>query len=208
MDIIQNIFAEEDLQYMPDSMLEALSNLLDETLGKCFLEYLDNESADNACKERIRQCMGKGIEASTFHTLVLSSGVRDVVAGISVETLAYQNRDLDYLIETLKWVKANRTKMVSAIEPRKREDFIRFINECKSYDYNVELQHLPVKYPNVAERIQVNKKLFYQSNEKPKPTRIGLIIKRDKDCDIALKGAEYLKYCSEHSVTGYRRTEF
>lgn len=208
MDILQNIIAEEDVQYMPESLLTTFGNVLDESLGKCFLQYLQNPEADQSVVAKIKECMEDKIDAVTFHTYVLESGVRDTVGSLQLETLPYQPVNLDHIIDTMAWVRENRGRMTAFIEPRTTAKFKSLITACKKYDDMVQAYGYPVKYENLTERVQVNKKLFYRPQEKPSPTRIGLIIKRERDCDIAYKGATYLKYCSENRILGYRRTEF
>ena len=187
MDIISGLLSDEDVQYMPDSLILAYGDILDDVLASMFKSYLENQNAKPQVRERIQSLIGDHIR---------------------MRTLAYTPCDYDLIINTMNWINENRQYMRQTIDPRSRESFETLKSEASKYDKAIAANGYTVVYPNMSGRIQANKNLFYSPNEKQKGTRIGNVIRRVQESKIALQGAQYLKYCAEHNITGWRVSEF
>lgn len=208
MDIISGLLSDEDVQYMSDSLILAYGDILDDVLASMFKSYLENQNAEPQVRERIKNLIGDHIRMRTFHEEVIKNGTRDIVSSLSLETLAYTQCDYDLIINTMNWINENRQYMRQTIDPRSRESFETLKSEASKYDKAVASNGYTVVYPNMLGRIQANKNLFYSPNEKQKGTRIGNVIRKVQESKIALQGAQYLKYCAEHNITGWRVSEF
>lgn len=208
MDIIPSLIAEQDIQYMPDSLLLAFSRVFDDILASKFNAYISNPQADKSVVGRIVSVIGDSIKSHTFHETVIANGTKDIVSNLSLETLAYAHQDYGLLINTLQWAKENRPYMRATVNPRSRVNYEALEREARGYDNLVMNNQYPVIYDNMYERIKANKKLFYSPNEKEKGTRINVVIRKSQDCDIALLGAKYLQYCKENNLVGWRVSEF
>lgn len=208
MDIIPCLISDADIQYMPDSLLIALSKVFDDILASKFKTYMSDPKADQAVVDRIETLIGDSIRSQTFHETVINNGTRDIIANLAIETLAYAKQDYGLLIETLQWAKDNRRFMRATIDPRSSSSYQTLEREACAYDKLVFSNNYPVVYDNLCERIKANKKLFYSPNEKQKGTRITAVMRKAQECDIALLGAQYLQYCDTNSVSGWRVSEF
>ena len=196
MDIIPGLISDQDIKYMPDELLIALSKVFDDILASKFKEYMTSENADKSVVERLETLIGDSIKSHTFHEQVIENGTKDIIMNLSIETLAYQNLDYDLLLKTLEWAKENRQYMRATIDPRSRVNYEQLEGCAARYDRSVAANNYPVVYDNMQARIKANKKLFYSPNEKQKGTRIGTVIRKAQDCDLAILGLQYLKYCN------------
>ena len=208
MDIIPGLISEDDVKYMPDSLLEAFSLVFDDILARRFKAYIENPAADKSTVNRIVSVIGDSIQSHTFHEVVIANGTKDIISNLPLEMLAYEPRDYDLLERTLVWTKENRKFMQATIDPRTRTNYMILEKEATAYDRLCYQNGYPVVYDHMCDRIKANKKLFYSPTEKQKGTRISAVIRRVQDCDIAYLGVQYLKYCQQHEITGWRASEF
>lgn len=206
MDVISGIFGEAEFRAMPDEMIVCLGRLLDDKLATRIKNYLTAPQADKELVGRIKTLIGDKIEKCTFHVDVLQRGSVELISKLSVPTLAYREVDLNFLDTELSWLKQNKDKLKSYIEPRKREDFQEFIYHLK------ELQKAmigkPKEYSNLLERVTANKNAFCAANEKPRPTRIGTIVSQSQNWEVGLNGVKFLIYCQNNNVEDWLRREF
>lgn len=206
MDIISGIFGEAEFRVMPDEMINCLGRLLDDKLAVRIKTYLLNPQADQEIVERIKSLIGDKIERCTFHEDVLQRGLVDLVSKLSVPTLAYTEVDLPFLETELSWLKQNKDKLKSYIEPRKRDDFQEFLYHIRELQRNMIGK--PKEYTNLVDRVMANKNSFCAANEKPRPTRIGTIVSQSQNWEIGLNGVRFLLYCQRNSIEDWLRREF
>ena len=208
MDIIPSLISDADIMYMPDSLLIAFSKVFDDILAGKFAEYMKHPDSNPVVVGRLETIIGDSIKSHTFHNEVINSGARDIIMNISVETLAYKPMDYSLLLNTLTWAKKHRPYMRATIDPRSRSNYQSLEKEAGLFDAKATLEGYPLVYPHLCERSKANKKLFYSPNEKSKGTRIGALVRKAQDCDIALLGVQYVQYCNENNVSGWRASEF
>lgn len=206
MDIIAGMLSDVDVKYMDDSLICAFGEVLNELLAKRFKTYVTNPQADKEVVSRLETLIGPNVKVLTFSDELVNNGIRDTVLGLKLDTLAYQPCDYKFLHETLEYVLENSKYMRAVISARSRESYEKLIAEASKFDSKNAMQALV--YPKLKQRIMANKKIFYNPHERSSATRIGCILRRLQDCTIGLRGTEYLQYCLDNTVNGYRRSEF
>lgn len=206
MDIIAGMLSDVDMQYMSDSLICAFGDVLNELLAKRFKTYMTNPQANEEVVSRLNNLIGVNIKILTFSDELVNNGVRDTVIGLKLDTLAYQPCDYGFLHETLEYVLENSRYMRAVLSARSKESYDNLIAEAGKFD--AESANKILVYPKLKQRIMANKKIFYNPHERSTVTRLGCILRRLQDCTVGLRGTEYLQYCLENNVCGYRRSEF
>lgn len=204
MDVLKNILSEADVMYMSDATLISLGKLVDDKLAKRLKKYLDDSEGYYGVKNRIKELIGATIETALFHEVALERGIVDLVSKINLETLAFASIDIDKYIEELIWLKEHKSFIKSYIEPRRKTDFDDFVRGLRELEVPDEVPH----YKDVVKRVTANSMVFYSRNERPRATRIGILITMSDTWEMALKGLQYLQFCNKKGIIGYLCKEF
>lgn len=206
MDVIPGVLGEKEFTFMNDDTLKSLGPLVDDKMATILEKYMADPNADQGVVNRIRYCIGDDIEKHSFHFQVIDSGVVNNIRTLNITTLAYSQIDLDEFEKQLQFLEDNKNKMYAYIEPRSKKDFEVFLKNIT--ELNKSMSGLPRDYTNLPERVMANKDFFYSPREKSRPTRLGMIINRSRDCSMALAGIKFIKYCNTKEVPDWMRREF
>lgn len=206
MDVIPGVLGEKEFTFMDDETLKSLGPLVDDKMATILKRYMADPQADQGVVQRILNCIGDDIDKHSFHLQVADSGVINNIRTLTITTLAYSQLDLDEFEQQLQFLEDNKNKMHAYIEPRSKKDFEVFLKNITNL--NKAMCGLPRDYTNLPERVLANKDFFYSPREKSRPTRLGMIINKSKDCSMALSGIKFIKYCNKKEVPDWMRREF
>ena len=232
IELFKEIFAEGEIMVMTDDFFLALKPLMDDRVSSQVLEFFKSFDASdisthpNAIAKkltqkvnRMRELLMPTILLNTFHFDVRDRGVSEFVQKLNIDTLMenVSPAERPEAIEKLSWLLQNRKYWNPKIEPRKKEDFDKFLKQCKflaesAYYQEFDLQRfdLPVvkRYANLIERVMHNRIFFYEANEKERSTHMSLIMGRARDIEISLHGLIYQTKCSGLGISKIDRRSF
>jgi len=208
MDIFPKLLGETEFRNFTENDYAALANVLDDVTANYILAYKSKENADPAIVADIDQYLGEKIRALTFHLELKNSGVLDLVNGLSPESLAMSQVDLDDLIERLSFLEENQDSIRSTIPGRNSADCSRFIGAVSSTVARIVMSGGTPTYPDIPRRLEANRFLFYSPGEKEHYTGVGILNSKKRQWTLTLNGARWLKYCSEHNVPFEKRSAF
>lgn len=208
MDIFPKLLGEMEFRNFTESDYAALANVLDDVTAKYITSYASNPNADQSIVADINKYLGEKLHALTFHLELKSSGILELVNGLSPESLAMSQVDLDDLISRLSFLEENQDSIRSTIPGRSSRDCAKFESAVCNVVTRITVSGETPTYPDIPKRMAANRFLFYSPGEKEHYTGVGVLNSKKRQWTLALNGARWLKYCSENNVPFEKRSVF
>lgn len=208
MDIFPKLLGETEFRNFTESDYAALANVLDDVTANYIVKYMKSVGADESIVADIDKYLGQKLHALTFHIELKNSGVLDLVNGLSPESLAVSQVNLDELIERLSFLEENQDSIRSTIPGRTSRDCAAFESAVSRVVSRIVTEGGTPTYPDIPKRMAANKFLFYSPGEKEHYTGVGVLNSKKRQWTLALNGARWLKYCSDNNIPFEKRSAF
>lgn len=208
MDIFPQLIGEKEFRYFTSDDYGALHGVLDEVTAKYLLDYLNNPAGEATVKADIERYLRPSIDSLTFHIKLKEEGYVELVNSLNPESLALSDVDLDDLIKKLSFLEANVSKIKSTIPARTSQAYKNFFAAMTGVSNRMVMSGISLTYADMLDRISANKFLFYTTGEKDHATGVGILNSKRRQWMIALKGANWLKYCKARGITVAERSKF
>lgn len=208
MDIFPQLLGEAEFRHFTPDDYGDLNAVLDEITAGYLLSYLENPAGDAEIKDKMNQYLRNAIDSLTFHTKLKEAGLVDLVKNLSPESLAMSNVDLVKLVEQLSFLEQNSDKIKTTIPARSSKAYHNFYDAMGRVVTRMMLSGTQTTYPDIMDRIEANKFLFYQTGEKDHPTGVGILNSKRRQWVVALNGARWLLYCKDKGITAAERSKF
>lgn len=208
MDIFPELLGENEFSCFNETDYVALNDVLNDVLAKCIKNYMSNPNANKAIVDAMQTHLGPTIESMTMHFVLEEKGILDLVRSLVPENLPSMDIDLDNLIEQLSFLESNSTKLMTSIPKRSRESWETFHERMKSLRARMLTAGVTPTYSDFIDRIEANKFVFYVPNAKAYSTGSQIVNMKRRQWIISLRGAEYMKYCSERNIPYVERRKF
>jgi hypothetical protein len=232
IEMFRGLFAEGELMVMNDDFIKSLRPLLDDMVSSLLLDffkkfeesgisehqnYVSNKLTEHV--KKLWEYLRQPIMLNTFHFEVEKKGIFEIVQRLNIDTVVnggVENRD--EVIEKLQWLLDNRIYWNAKIEPRKKVDYEKFVEQCKSLALDAEHQEALLKsygsnvslkrYDNLIERISHNKEFFFTANEKERPTHMYIVMRDAQKIEMSLHGLLYQRECDKLGILKPDRRSF
>lgn len=206
--IFPDLFGEAELLEFTEKDYAALEGVLDATLSKHLLRYLQNSDANPTLVATIKDCLGKTIESYTFHYVLREKGILELIGSLSPENLLATNADYNDIKDKLTFLDKNLYKLRIEIPARTKTAYEDFIDSMRAVLLRMDDKGIEPSFPNVLERIEVNKFVFYVPNARNHPTGCNIVNSKKRQWIMCLRGLEFKEYCDSKGINYIDRRNF
>lgn len=208
MDVIPELIEEAIIAEFSPADFENFSRVMNKALALELSEYMKNPEADSYVVDKISNFLGSTIELFTLDHIMEERGIYKLVQSLVPQNLASANVDLDKLIEELSFLEENASKLMLKLPTRSKHDWEAFYLSVKNAISAVLTKGGELERSNTLAILEANKFVFYVPLAKDVVTSAGIISKRNRQWNLSLKGAKFLKYCNEHNIGILDRRSF
>lgn len=211
MDVINGILSESEFRLFSSEDYAALQNLLDDSLSDQILSYINKEGQDAFVLDNIKCFLLPTIEALTFPLKLHAEGYVEMVSKLSPQVLVSTVQDPEYLKDVhkkLRYLEANYDKVTSRTPTRTRAEYDTFKFRMEVLVTRAMVQNIELKYPDVVQRIEANRFVFYSPQDKGHSTMLGHITRRHREWTLCLRGLDFKEYCDIKGIPANLRRSF
>lgn len=208
MDIFPKLLGETEFKNFTEEDYVKLADVLDDVTSGYIVKYIRDPNADPVLVEEINKNLGDKLHLLTFHIELKNSGILELVNGLSPESLAMSQVDLDELIERLSFLEKNQDSIRSSIPGRTSAACARFESAISMVIHRILMNGGTPTYPDIPKRLAANRFLFYSPGEKEHYTGVGILNSKKRQWTLTLNGARWLKYCNDNNVPYEKRSAF
>lgn len=211
MDVINGLLSESEFRLFSAEDYQALQNLLDDSLASQILAYVSGTGQDPFVLDNIKCFLLPIVESLTFPAKLHEEGYVEMVAKLSPQVLVSTVQDPEYLKDVhkkLRFLEANYDKVTSRTPTRTRSDYTEFITRMGTLVSKAFVQNVELTYPDLVQRIEANRFVFYSPQDKGHSTLLGNITRKHRECTLCLRGLDYKEYCDSKGIPANLRRLF
>lgn len=200
MDIFPNLLGEAEFRYFTETDYACLGDILNDSLAKYLKDYMASPDADKDIVQAISTNIGDLVDGLTFHYTLMDMGIIDLIGRLTPETLITSGADYADIYSKLKYLEDNIGKLRTTIPARSKTAYSQFILAISGVLHRMKLDGTNPTYPNISERIESNKFVFYVPNDKGHNTGTGIVNSHRRQWVMCLRGLEYKNYCDSNGL--------
>lgn len=211
MDVVKGLLSENEFRLFKSEDYTALENLLDDSLANQILNYINGEGQDPYVLDSIKCFLMPTIETLTFPLKLHSEGYVDMISKLSPQVIVSTTQDPEYikkLHSQLRFLEANFEKITARTPARSRADYDKFLGRMQALVTRSMCENQELTYPNLIQRIEANKFVFYSPQDKGHSTMLGNITRRRREWTLCLRGLDYKEYCDASGIPANLRRVF
>lgn len=211
MDIVKGLLSETEFRLFKAEDYYALECLLDDSLANQLLTYINSTGQDPFVLDNIKCFLLPTIESLTFPLKLHSEGYVEMISKLSPQVVVSTTQDPEYLKKLhgqLRFLEANFDKITARTPARTRSDYDNFLRRMTNLVGRAMSEGIELTYPNLVQRIEANKFVFYSPQDKGHSTMLGNITRRRREWILCLRGLDYKEYCDTKGVPNNLRRVF
>lgn len=206
MDVIPGIIGETELRCFNENTFAALKRVLPGSVATYIKNYTNKPDADSQIVALIEQNIGTELHNLTLHLEMQEKGIPELVLALDPLTFLNTYGDDPEVEEKLLYLSENCDKVMFSITPPNTDDYHAFRAALTDVLMNMQMTGVTPTYPDILQRIDANKFIFYASNGKARSTGVGILNTKHQQWMLCLKGLLYRKYCNSLNIPlEYRR---
>lgn len=209
MDVFPDLIGEAEFMFFNDATYSALEGVMDDLVASYLDTYCKDPNANPDIVNSIQEHLGTQIKSLIFHLVLKDKGIVDLITHLSPETvLQLESDDLNNIYDKLKYLNDNINYLMPSIPGRTKEAWSTFYDEFCHVLMRQRSAGVSPTYPNIKERLEANKFVFYVPNSKGHSTYTGIVNSKRRQWTMCLHGIEYDRYCAEHNIQENQRRAF